>query len=297
MSESLEPTEHLVQLDAIRMAYVEWRPHLKGTGPTLLCVHATGFHSRLWDEIAEHLSEFHLIAVDQRGHGRSSGEPVEHWRVFGQDLSQFIERLDLYNLVGVGHSMGAHAMIDAAAHMADRFRRLILIDPTVASPESYAGGGKLPFSKDEPHPASKRKNDFASPEEMIDRFRDRSPYSLFTKKTLRNYCVHGLAKTADGSGYHLACAPEMEASVYMTSRTNGEVFDSVHALDIPVLILRARSPEDRDPLDFTASPTWPGLVNEFREGREIYMPDRTHFIGMEIPGDVAAIIKSEATIS
>ncbi len=286
------PNERTLKLREIDMAYAEWRPELRGQGPTLLCVHATGFHRRLWDEIAEALTEFHLIAVDQRGHGLSSGAPVSHWRVFGEDLAQFIEAMDLGQIVGVGHSMGGHALVDAAAKLQDRFERLVLIDPTVAAPEDYAGGGRMPFNKDNPHPAIKRKNDFASADEMIDRFRDRSPYSLFTPETLRNYCVFGLTPAEDGGGYRLACTPAMEASVYMTSRTNGDVYKSVRAITLPVLIVRAKQADDPNTWDFTASPTWPGLAGEFRNARDLYMPERTHFVGMEVPHEVAQLIRS-----
>ena len=82
----------------------------------------------------------------------------------------------------------------------------------------------------------------------------------------------------------------------MTSRTNPGVHDSIRALAMPVLILRAKEPPpERSVMDFSSSPTWPGLVHEFRNGREIYFADRTHFLPMEIPESVAALILREAT--
>ncbi len=291
---ALEPALHSVRLADIDLAYVEWRPELRGKGPTLLCVHATGFHSRLWDEIAESLSEFHIIAVDQRGHGRSTGGPVSHWRLFGEDLTALVESLELNALIGVGHSMGGHALIDTAAKLADRFRRLVLIDPTVAAPESYANGGDIRWPVDEPHPATKRKNSFRSADEMIARFHERSPYSLFSDQSLRDYCVHGLTPIDGGDEYRLSCSPEMEASVYMTSRTNGDIYKSVDSLTLPVRILRARRSEDQDMWDFTASPTWPGLVGVFQNATEMYLSEHTHFIPMEAPEKVIAAIRDEA---
>lgn len=291
MNQNTSPDAGSVSVGAIDMSYVEWQPELRGSVPTILLVHATGFHSRIWDEIVEQLEDFHVIAVDQWGHGRSGGAPIKHWKVFGQSLQQLVQSLDLKNILGVGHSMGGHALIEAAAQMENRFQRLVLIDPTVAEPESYERGGNLSFSDDEPHPASKRKNDFANPEEMVDRFRDRVPYSLFTATTLQNYCVYGLEKEPGGDRYRLSCSPAMEASIYMTSRTNGAIYKSVRSIDMPVLIVRAKRSDDQEMWDFTASPTWPGLVKEFRNAREIYRPDRTHFIAMEIPNEVAAMIR------
>ncbi len=283
-----------VRAGEISQAFVEWHKDREGAGPTLLMTHATGFHARMWDEIAIHLPEYHIIAVDQRGHGDSGGEPVENWSVFGDDLVALIKDLNLTNIVGVGHSMGGHATIDAAAKVQDRFRRIIAIDPVVAPPEAYEVAPVQSVSTADMNPASKRKEFFASPEEMFERFVDRTPYKVFTKTMLANYCTYGL-KPADGGGYRLACAPEMEASIYMTSRSNKRIFQSIKSIDMPVIIVRARAPDKTSERDFSLSPTWPKLSEQFLEGRDLHLADRTHFIPMEIPEYVASLIHREAT--
>jgi pimeloyl-ACP methyl ester carboxylesterase len=188
--------------------------------------------------------------------------------------------------------MGGHAMVEAAAACPDRFRQLVLIDPVIVSPEDYGGGGwMISRLAGEKHPTAKRKRRFRSPTEMIERFRDRVPYCVFQPEALRAYCVHGLLPAEDGDGFLLACPPEVEASIYMTSRSNPGVHDSIRALSLPVLILRAKlPPEERDAMDFSSSPTWLGLAGEFRKGREIHLPEHTHFLPMEIPDRVAALI-------
>ena len=60
---------------------------------------------------------------------------------------------------------------------------------------------------------------------------------------------------------------------------------------VPVLVVRAiepRSPEDL--ADFRYSPTWPPLAGSFRHSRDVYRPDRTHFMPMEDPALVAELI-------
>ena len=80
----------------------------------------------------------------------------------------------------------------------------------------------------------------------------------------------------------------------MSARSNHGIYEAVHSLSIPVLILRAKEPpSDRGSMDFSASPTWPGLANEFKNGREIHFPDRTHFLPMEIPVEIAGILMEE----
>jgi hypothetical protein len=136
---------------------------------------------------------------------------------------------------------------------------------------------------------------FASPEAMIERFRERAPYAAFHADALRAYCRWGLLPAADGDGFELACPPELEASVYLTSRTNAGVHESARRLELPVLLLRAKlPPRERSPMDFSSSPTWPELVGAFRRGREIHFAERTHFLPMEIPDEIADLIEAEA---
>jgi lipase len=290
-----EPTEHRVRANGIELAYFEWGRHYRGTRPTLLLAHATGFHARCWDPVIRALGDQHVIAVDQRGHGRSEKTEITHWELFGEDLADVLRALDLTDVLGVGHSMGGHAMVDAAAAEPERFRGLVLIDPVIVAPGEYGGGGwTITGVSAGQHPTSKRKRYFGSPEEMIDRFRDRPPYRVFRADALDAYCTHGLLPVAEGTGFELACPPEIEASIYTTSRTNALVYKRVRVIDCPVLILRAKlPPPDRGVMDFSSSPTWPGLVGEFRGAREIHFEDRTHFLPMEIPDRIAELILGE----
>jgi len=295
MNSGLQPRQHSIGVNGIELCYFEWRPDLRDSGITLLFSHATGFHARCWDEIIDLLGDYHIVAVDQRGHGRSEETAIDHWRIFGDDLSELVRRLRLDNIVGIGHSMGGHAMVMAAAKNSSRFLGMMLIDPTIASPEAYAAvlSTGNPFDA-ELHPTAKRKNHFRSPDAMFQRFRDRHPYSLFTSTTLRNYCEYGLLRTGQGDAYRLACPPRLEASIYMTTRTNGAIYESVHELRLPVLVLRAREPEaETGDMDFASSPTWPGLVGEFANAREIHRPDLTHFMPMQVPEEIAALISRE----
>jgi pimeloyl-ACP methyl ester carboxylesterase len=288
------PSEHRVRVNGVELVYFEWHPELRGRETPLLLVHATGFHARVWDPVIEQLGERYVISVDQRGHGRSEKVEITHWSVFGRDLAALVEQLDLHDVLGVGHSMGGHALVDAAAACPDRFRGLVLIDPVIVAPDAYGGGGWT-LTNGQLHPTAKRKRRFTSPDEMFERFAHRVPYEVFTRAALRAYCTHGLLPAEDGDGFELACPPETEASIYMTSRTNAGVHDSLRALEIPVLLLRAKEPpSDRNVMDFSSSPTWPGLVKELRKGREIHFRDHTHFLPMEIPERIAALIRAEA---
>jgi lipase len=285
---SHQPKLHHVLVDGLSLAAFEWRTPLRGAAPTLWMVHATGFHGRVWDQVIHHLPGRHVIATEQRGHGRSSGSGFDSWADFGRDQAAMAAALDLQGAVGVGHSMGAHALVQAAAYAPQRFRQLVLIDPVILSPADYH---LPPLPTGTLHPAAQRKNHFASAQQMVERFAERPPYSVFDSQALMDYCQHGLKPADDGPGLQLACAPDFEGRVYPLARQNAAIYASIRALQIPVLVVRAR-PQDPSvkPWDALGTPTWQHLAQEFRFGRDLQLMDKTHMLPMEDPGLVARLI-------
>jgi pimeloyl-ACP methyl ester carboxylesterase len=286
------PVEASVTVNGVSLTYFEWG---RGCGgDPLLLVHATGFHARCWDQVVAHLGERRIIAIDQRGHGRSDKVDAIRWQEFGHDVAEVVRRLDLHDVVGVGHSAGGHAMVEAAAGDGTRFRRLVLVDPTILPPENYvprgseADGAWITVAGNT-HPAAKRRRFFGSIEEMIERLRERPSYASFTPAALRDYCTWGLLPS--GEGFELACSPEMEAAVYSGALGNPAIHDHVRAVTAPVTLLRAMEPRTpADLMDFRYSPTWPALVGQFQRARDFQRPDRTHFMPMEDPAMVARVI-------
>jgi pimeloyl-ACP methyl ester carboxylesterase len=288
---SHQPKLHHIQANGLTLACFEWRAALRGSSPTLCMAHATGFHGRVWDQVIHQLPGRHVYAIEQRGHGRSGGNTFDSWADFGRDLAAMAVALDLQGAIGVGHSMGAHALVQAAAYEPGRFSRLVLIDPVIGAPAAYHRPPPPPGTL---HPAAQRKNRFASAQEMFERFADRPPYSVFDTQALMDYCQHGLKPADDGHGFQLACAPGFEGRVYPMAMGNAGIYASIRALQIPVLVVRAR-PQDPSvkPWDALGSPTWPPLAQEFRHGRDLQLMDKTHMLPMEDPGLVARLVDDE----
>lgn len=278
------PVTRFYPAGGIDLAVHEWASD--GGGVPLVFAHATGFHGRVWDAIAERFPAQPVYAIDLRGHGLSRAGPIEDWRVLARDVAEFLEQSDLKGAVGIGHSMGAHTLLQVAADAPRRFSRLVLFDPVILAPEFYAPAEAL-YSPDNPHPAIRRKRDFASAEAMIERFAARDPYDLFDPRVFEDYCRHGLVPAANGEGMELACAPEVEASVYASSRSNPGILDAAARVDIPVLVVRAKHTTLND---FKSSPTWPDLAARLPQGTDLYRPDMTHFHPFQDPADAARII-------
>jgi pimeloyl-ACP methyl ester carboxylesterase len=283
-SRSAPAARHL-EVGGKRLAYFDWRGRSGNAEAPIVFAHATGFHARVWDAVIEHFPERRCIALDLPGHGRSEGGPVEDWKAVAGDLKAVFDSLGIRGAIGVGHSMGAHLLTQCAADVPGTFCRLVLFDPVICAPEFYASEAAL-YTSDAPHPAIRRKRDFDSPEAMMERFRDRDPYCLFDARVFEDYCRHGLLPKGDG-GWELACLPEVEASIYASSRSNAGILETAKRLDIPALVIRAKQTEATD---FKGSPTWPELASTMPQGEDLHRPDRTHFHPFEDPADAARII-------
>src|SRR5690606_5755932 len=129
----------------------------------------------------------------------------------------------------------------------------------------------------------------SSAEEMRARFAERPPYSRWMPEVLSDYCNYGLVPAASGEGYELACPPALEASMYQ-SALRTDPYRWLDALGAPVTLIRAPYGTRADPMDFSQSPTWPGLGARIGAVRDELWSDHSHFIPMEKPARVASLL-------
>ena len=55
----------------------------------------------------------------------------------------------------------------------------------------------------------------------------------------------------------------------------------------PVVVMRAGRERQHEAFDLAASPTAADLASRFAHGRDVLLPEATHFIPMEVPETVA----------
>ena len=281
-----QPVERRVVANGAELCLFEW----PGVGPPILLVHATSFHGRTWDVVARRLPGRCVLAVDMRGHGRSErSEGPYTWRRFGDDVVDLVRVLDLRDVVGVGHSMGGHSVTYAAAEAPGRFAALLLVDPVIVRrpPPADRPGAEGMAASDF---VARRRNEWTSREEMIERFRDRFPHSLWQAEVLEDYAQYGLLPAPGAEGYVLACPPAVEAEIYRRSH-EFDIYGHVARVPAPVRILRARPAGDGDQSAFVASPTDPELASAFPRAEDVVLPELTHFIPMQAPDLVASHIR------
>ena len=279
-----DPVEHHFPSSYGNICWFEWGR--AGEAPSVLLLHATGFHARCWDRVVDAFPDgTHVIAVDQLGHGRSASPAISDWAMIAGATAELLESLDIGFTVGVGHSMGGNCLVQVAARLPDRFERLVLIDPVIMDRDAYQNPTDFSTTYEM---VAKRRNSWAGPDVMIERFQNRHPYKLWNPAVLRDYCEYGLLPDGEG-GFELACPPATEASVYATSATV-DPWSMIDKIAQPVTILRAPQIKQDGIFDFASSPTPPGLADEFARGRDVYLPDLTHFMPMQDPERIAELI-------
>jgi len=107
-----------------------------GNGPTIVLLHGGGPGASSWSNFAKNIpvlaQQFHVIAVDQPGYGRSD-KPTEHPQYFRHSASALKDLLDTIGITDrvhlLGNSLGGGAAVRFALDYPDRAGRLVLMGP------------------------------------------------------------------------------------------------------------------------------------------------------------------------
>jgi pimeloyl-ACP methyl ester carboxylesterase len=112
----------------------------QGRGAPLLLLHGFTFDRRMWRPQLAALSEQHLVvSYDARGFGRSALPSAEQYR-HCDDAAALCAYLELDPVVAVGHSIGAHQLLELALSRPELVRGFVAI--------CMAGLQGVPFTPD-----------------------------------------------------------------------------------------------------------------------------------------------------
>ncbi len=134
------PSDHDVQLNGIRFHYLDWgNEHL----PHIVLLHGGSLTAHTWDMAALMLRDrYHVVALDQRGHGDTEWTPAaqlsgDNGDLMLEDTRQFLEHLGYGRLTLVGMSMGGMNTIRYAARYPERLDAVAIVD---IAPETMTEG-------------------------------------------------------------------------------------------------------------------------------------------------------------
>lgn len=148
--------------------------------------------SRSWDAVARYLrDEFHVVALDSRGHGDSDWPDSGY--TFAQrvdDLEAFADAIGMRDAIAVAHSTGGIVAAKLAERRPDIFSRLMLLEPMVLVTESF----QRMVSKRSERP----RRTWVSREEMYDYLKRHPMTGKWRDDVIRDVVAHESYELPDG---------------------------------------------------------------------------------------------------
>lgn len=217
-----------------------------GSGPALHLAGANGFPPQTYEPVFQPLTtQYRVVSLLPRPLWRMPPPPEQllHWRQMAGDLLAGLRALDLSDVIAVGHSMGGVFSILAALEEPERFRALVLLDPTLLAPHLLLAvramravglESRLPLVQG----ALRRRAEFESIEAAYEYWRGKPLFAGWPDETVRLYAESMTRPDGEGEGVALAWPREWESRVYQT--VPADVWEHVGRLDglLPVLVVR-----------------------------------------------------------
>jgi esterase len=254
------------------------RLHVQTAGdpsaPPVLVLHGIMGHVREWDVVVAALAPPHrVVAVDQRGHGRSQWTDGYDAQVLADDVIAITGHLGLERPAVVAHSMGAIAAMLAAARCPDRFEWLVVLD---VGPDTVSGEMGLATAA---FLAGLAGASYASVDEAVAEW---SGNPLADEQHLRHYVTHALTTGPDGRLRWRFDAEGLQSLLGTVSEP--DLWAAVDAITCPVLIVRGQYSPALSP------GTAEAMRRRLRDARLAVLPDAAHDLGVEQPRAIAALV-------
>jgi pimeloyl-ACP methyl ester carboxylesterase len=271
-----QPAAHMsrfIQVGGLKLHYLDYGTQGR---PPMLCVHGGAAHAHWFDYVAGGFApEFHVRAVDLRGHGDSqwADPPVYSFEKYASDLNEVIKKLDLRDFALIGHSMGGMVSLVYAATHPGRVSRLILVDTTMhMSKESIGRLRDL---------GARPAKDYASHEQLITRYRlqPEGP-KLAAAEVIRHVAAHSGRETAEGTWRH-----KFDRSLYaIFERLDGRPY--WNHIKVPALLLKGQH-SARVTAEIFAE-----VKARSREVELVEVPNSDHHITLDNPEGFVKAVKN-----
>jgi esterase len=263
-------TSRNVGIGGLTFHYLDWG----GSGAPLVMLHGLSGHARTWDHTAAALSDrYHVLALDQRGHGDSDWAPQYGLRPMAEDLLGWLDALDLSEVTLMGLSMGGLVSFVFAAAHPERVARMVIMD---IGPELAPAGSANVTS-------SLAANDvFSSEDEAFAQARAANPRP--TDATLRHRVRHNLRQLPDGALTYKYDKELRRNPRALFDHTSDELWAAWRAASCPVLLVRGADS------DVLAADTAQRMLAENPNVSFASIPDCGHSITLDRPDGLLEVV-------
>lgn len=259
-------TERSVLVRELKLNYQEWGDP---SAPTILALHGFGLSGHMFDEFADRAQDrYHIIALDQRGHGDSDWSPEGDYSrdAFVTDVEEFRKALGLERFILMGHSMGGLNAVFYTNRYPEHVEALILVD---VGPEAVKEGvdniKRFTRGPDE--------LEFEQFVEMAHRFNPRRSI-----ENIRERMSHRLKQLPDGKWtwkFDKRFREDGDSLRVGSELSTDEMWAAFRAVPVPTLVLRGSES------DVLSQDVAQRAATEMRQARLVVIPGAGH----SVPGD------------
>ncbi len=227
---TMEPISHFFYSDRLKLQFWDYGHEGK---PALVLVHGGLDHARNWDWVARTLcKDYHVYALDLRGHGNSAWAPGAMYSVAEHvlDLSALLDIVNEFPIRLIGHSLGGIIVLHYSGVYPDRVQKAVSIEGIGFPPQHRVQGPaseRLRRWIENVRDLEKRKqHTYPNLDAAMARMKEANPQ--LSDEVARHLTLHGTNWDADGSlvwkfdnyaraiaplGHHLQDAAELYGQI------------------------------------------------------------------------------------
>jgi esterase len=249
-----QPDDRWIIVNGVKLHYFDWG---NSSAPPMILLHGFCSYARYWDFFARNMSlEYHVLALDMRGHGDSDHASSYSLEDVVTDLAEFVAVLKLKDMTLVGLSMGGLISILYAAEHGDKVARLVIVD---IGPE-LAPEGLEHINKD----IASEPAQFVSSDEAFKRLQQVQP--LNSEEFIRHQVKYALKP---GEAGKLKFKYD-SALCQLNLQSQENLWDYLERIRCPTLVIRAGHS------DILSRATAQKMVALLPKGSLTEIPDTTH---------------------
>lgn len=265
-----------------------------GSGTLMHMALANGFPPQTYQPLLQPLTErYRIVSLPPRPLWTDPPPPssISSWRSVADDLLAGMRHYQFNNVIAVGHSFGAIGSMVAATLEPERFRGLVLLDPTLFTPSrlrmiaivrALGLGVRIPLAQK----ALNRRTRFATVDEAYHYWRGKRLFHDWSDEGVRLYAESLTRPALDGKGLDLTWSPEWEARYYVTIMTSTWRYLRKLPKTIPLLVVRGTE-TDAFVADAAAR-----LRKLLPHAQYAEIQGHGHLFPMAVPDQTRAIIES-----